>query len=108
VTEDVWSWWQEGSVHRTAWPTANEIAVDGDVGLLPAAAQVLSGIRGAKSNAKVSQKTEVTSATVRAPEALLGLLPDALADVQAAGNVTGALELVPADGDVVVEASLAE
>ena len=108
VTEEVWSWWQDGSVHRSTWPSAREIAVDGDVNLLPAAAQVLSGIRGAKSNAKVSQKTEVTSATVRAPESLLGLLPDALADVQSAGNVTGALELVPADGDVVVEASLAE
>ena len=86
VTEEVWSWWQEGSVHRAAWPIASDLGgVEGDAAVLPVAAQALAGIRGAKSVAKVSQRTEVTAVTITGPQASLDRLDQAIADVRAGG-----------------------
>jgi valyl-tRNA synthetase len=97
VTEEAWSWWQEGSVHRAAWPTAAEVAVDGDADLLPAVASALAGVRGAKSNAKVSQRTGVVRALVSAPTSLLELVAAGEADLRAAGRVAD-LQLKPSEG----------
>jgi valyl-tRNA synthetase len=98
VTEEVWSWWREGSVHRAEWPDAVELApfADHDLAIYPAAAAVLGEIRKAKSEAKRSMRTEVLSATVHAPAELLRALEPALDDVRDAGRVTGAIDLVEA------------
>jgi valyl-tRNA synthetase len=88
VTEDAWSWWQEGSVHRASWPSPDEVAVDGDPALLPAVAQALAGVRGSKSNAKVSQRTSVVRAVVSGPASLVELVRAGAADLRAAGRVT--------------------
>ena len=111
VTEEAWSWWQDGSVHRAAWPDADVdlSAEPSDPALLATAAEALAGIRGAKSVAKVGQKTEVTAVSVRASQEALDLLTSALDDVKAAGRVVGEVDLV-ADGDadgLMVAATLA-
>ncbi|HET8615857.1 MAG TPA: valine--tRNA ligase [Actinomycetales bacterium] len=97
ATEEAWSWWQEGSVHRAAWPTEAEIGVDGDTNLLPAVASALAGVRGAKSNAKVSQRTGVLRALVTGPSSAIELVRAAAGDLSAAGRVEQ-LDLRAGDG----------
>jgi valyl-tRNA synthetase len=89
VTEEVWSWWQTGSVHAAAWPDPAEfaIAADGDPAVLDTAAAVLSEVRRAKTEAKRSLRTEVDLAVVTATEATLTALEAARTDVIDAGAV---------------------
>jgi valyl-tRNA synthetase len=98
VTEEVWSWWRDGSIHRAAWPAADDLSLfaSDDATVYPAAAAVLGEIRKAKSEAKRSMRTEVPSVVVHAPAELLRALEPALDDVRDAGRVTGAIELVEA------------
>ncbi|WP_205302095.1 valine--tRNA ligase [Nonomuraea montanisoli] len=83
VTEEVWSWWRDGSVHRAAWPAAERGA--GDPAVLAVASEVLRRIRKAKSEAKLSMRAEVSRLTVTGPEA--GLVRLAQDDLCGAGNV---------------------
>ncbi len=103
VAEEVWSWWQEGSVHRAPWPTIAELPPqDGvETRVLAVASDVIAGIRRAKSEQKLSIRTEVESLSVQAAPAALEALRSALGDVQAAGRVRD-VELVPSpDGELV-------
>lgn len=65
AAEEVWSWWQPGSVHRAPWPVA--AAVDGDPALLTLAGEVIAAVRRAKTDAKVSMRTAVETLTVTGP-----------------------------------------
>jgi len=113
ATEEVWSWWREGSVHRAPWPTAAPLreASDG-VGPagLAAAGRALAALRKVKSEAKVSMRTGIVRAELGVPAADLPLVEAAADDVRAAGRV-GDLALGAADeaespdGVVVVRAA---
>ena len=111
ATEEVWSWWQSGSVHLQTWPTTSELgdAASADPVGLEAVAAVLAGVRGAKSTAKVGMRTPVEHATVSGPEAALEAVRDAERDLRAVGSITGDLELVvTTGGDILVDAVLGE
>ena len=90
VTEEVWAWWQEGSVHHAAWPTSDEvasIAQDGQPILVAEVADVLSAIRKAKSEAKVSMRAEVSYAEVLRPVETAARVSSARTDISAAGRI---------------------
>ena len=99
VTEEVWSWWQQGSVHRAPWPEPDELraaAAGADPLVLEMAAAVLGEVRKAKTGAQVSMRAEVARAVVRDTPARLAALDLVADDVREAGRVA---ELVaePAD-----------
>ena len=90
VTEEVWSWWQDGSVHRAAWPEPAEALTsacrDGGAALR-AASGAIAAIRGAKSGAQVSMRAPVRELVVTARRDHLDALTAVLPDVRAAGRV---------------------
>mgnify|MGYP002759930008 FL=1 len=98
ATEEVWSWWRAGSVHRAPWPSAESLgqADQADPEILTAVGVALSGLRKSKSEAKVKQRTEVLSATITAPAAQVEQLQAGLGDLKAAGN---ARELTVVEGE---------
>jgi valyl-tRNA synthetase len=91
ATEEVWSWWREGSVHRALWPQAGELreaaGPDAQPLVLDAVGRALAGIRRAKSEAKASMRTEVLRARVSAPADVQELVRAAAADLRGAGRV---------------------
>jgi valyl-tRNA synthetase len=111
VTEEVWSWWQEGSIHLADWPTVVELgsAAAADPTTLDAVAAALIGIRGAKSTAKVSMRAELSRVEITGPEALVRAAELAADDLRKTGKITGDLVFTPTEGstELSVDAELA-
>jgi valyl-tRNA synthetase len=101
VTEEVWSWWGEGSIHRAPWPTELDLgsAAAADPATVDAVAAVLVGIRGAKSQAKVSMRAELSRVEVTGPEALVRAAELAADDLRRTGKITGELVFTGTEGD---------
>jgi valyl-tRNA synthetase len=97
VTEEVWSWWKDGSIHTAAWPERREIeallGVDAgssavaDRAIYEWATEVLFEIRKQRSEAKQPLRNPITRVEIRAPETSVALMAEVEADLRAALRV---------------------
>lgn len=103
ATEEVWSWWRAGSVHREPWPVAADLLASGgqggDAQLLAVAGEVLSRVRKAKSDAKSSMKTPVSSLLVTDTADRLARVQAAAADLSAASVAPDLQTVEVAEGE---------
>jgi valyl-tRNA synthetase len=110
VTEEVWSWWQDGTVHQSTWPTSDALkTVIGDgsevqVELVALAADAISQLRKVKSEAKVSMKASLEQVTFSATAAHIALLQLVEIDLVAAGRIAGAITYTTSDSALEVSA----
>jgi valyl-tRNA synthetase len=94
VCEEVWSWWQEGSVHHARWPEAEELVAaavgaerNGEEMALAVAADVLREVRKAKSQARRPMRAPVLRVVVRDTPQRLQALELGSGDLLAAGAI---------------------
>src|SRR5450631_2371785 len=109
ATEEVWSWWHDGSIHRAAWPEPDDlktIAAQADPAMLGAVGAALAGVRRVKSEAKVGMRADVKSAVLTGPPALLARIGLAAGDLSAAGRIAS-LDYQPGDAFSVHDVVLA-
>ena len=88
VTEEVWSWFESGSVHRAGWPDAAPLRLEGgDPLVFEVAADVLAAVRKAKSEAKRSLRTPADRVVVHDTAERLAALALGEGDLREAGKI---------------------
>ena len=87
ATEEVWSWWRDGSVHLAPWPDRVPAGRGTDPLPLAAAGLVLGAVRRAKSQARLPLRAPVARVVVGGTPERLAAVRAAEADLRAAGRV---------------------
>ena len=90
VTEEVWRWWHDGSVHVAPWPVISElgdVTPSRDSAVYEQVCEVLEAVRREKSTQKVSQKNEVELLKIDGPAELLNAIRNGEPDLKNAGGV---------------------
>ncbi len=99
AAEEAWSWSHDDSIHRSAWPSGDELRAAAGTGagdVFDVARGVLAEVRKVKSEAQKGMKAPVVRVVVEDSDGRLATLRAAEGDVRAAG-VVETLDLVPAD-----------
>jgi valyl-tRNA synthetase len=94
VTEEVWSWWEEGSIHKSRWPKSTQMltafakdAPSNGPNEWETAIAVLGEIRRIRAEARVSFRRQIESLTIIHPREVELSLAAVLLDVGHAGNI---------------------
>ena len=100
VTEEVWSWWRDGSIHQAQWPSSDElIALSGEATpdecrKWDYATLLLGEVRKRRSEAKQSMRVPIVRAVIADTADNLACLDTIEADLRSAGRIA-TLERVP-------------
>jgi len=105
AAEEVWSWWQPGSVHRAAWPLTADLDTRAETPaeVFDAAAAVLREVRKAKTMAKKGMRTAVRRLEIDGNADYLAAVRAAADDLRAAGSVQELVLTESGDDRVLVE-----
>jgi valyl-tRNA synthetase len=110
VTEEVWSWWQPGSVHTAPWPDPADIAaaIPDQTGQAHSqyvrVAEVLGEIRKRKAEAKLSPAAPLARVQLRNNEAFdRSWSPEVIADLKAAARAGELIFITDTSFDVAIE-----
>jgi valyl-tRNA synthetase len=112
VCEEVWSWWQEGSIHCASWPDSKALERERsedpktcgeEVTALEVTADVLREVRKAKSQARRPMRSPVERVLVRDTAERLAALALGEADLLAAGSIESLEKVEEAEFSVEVE-----
>ena len=106
VTEEVWSWWRDGSIHLAPWPERLPAGWLGDPLVVEVSGQALAAVRRAKTQARRSMRAPVARLRVVDVPERAEALRQAADDLRAAGGIA---ELAIEAGAIpTIEVDLAE
>jgi valyl-tRNA synthetase len=112
VTDEVWSWWHDDSVHSQQWPTQTDVAsvtAGSTDAAYVTACEVVGAIRRAKTESKRSMRWPVSEVIVTADAAFLEAMAKSAGDIRDAGSVTELRGVTAtAEGEKSIVVTLAE
>jgi valyl-tRNA synthetase len=111
VTEEVWSWWREGSIHRCSWPDARAIRDVAGAGATTneyeVAALFIGAFRRGKTASQKSMRTPIEAATVHTTAVRASIFRAVEGDVRAAARIEQ-LDLVEGTDDLRVDLTFSD